>query len=161
MSLFSLLEDGIFAAIAAVGFAVISNPPRRILPYCALIAAIGHATRFALMNGALHFHITLAGFCAALPIGFLSIFFSRRMKCPSECFSFPALLPMIPGMYAYGAVQALVKCLMAGSYNSEFAYYFNMFNYNALVCVLVVLMLVTGITLPRLILKSSGNDRKC
>ena len=36
-----ILEDGVFAALAAIGFAAISNPPRMAFKYCALIAACG------------------------------------------------------------------------------------------------------------------------
>ena len=39
----SVLLDGIFAAIAAIGFAVISNPPREAILISALLAAVGHA----------------------------------------------------------------------------------------------------------------------
>lgn len=150
--LLNLAEDGIFAAIAAVGFASISNPPRRVLPACALIAAAGHATRYALMKGPLHMHIILAAFLAAIVIGLLSLLASRRMRCPSETFSYPALLPMIPGMYAYGAVQALLKCFTRTD-ETHFQHYFNLLNYNALLCSLIVLMMVVGIMLPRLLIR--------
>ena len=33
--LFNILQDGFFAAIAAIGFASISNPPRQAYKYCA------------------------------------------------------------------------------------------------------------------------------
>lgn len=46
----SVLLDGIFAAIAAIGFAVISNPPRKAILISALLAAVGHALRFYLLN---------------------------------------------------------------------------------------------------------------
>lgn len=36
----SVLLDGIFAAIAAIGFAVISNPPRKAILISALLAAV-------------------------------------------------------------------------------------------------------------------------
>ena len=45
-----LANDGFFAAVAAIGFAAISNPPMRAFKYCALIAAAGHMSRFAMMN---------------------------------------------------------------------------------------------------------------
>ena len=37
-----ILQDALFAAIAAIGFAAISRPPRRAYLWCALIAAVGH-----------------------------------------------------------------------------------------------------------------------
>ena len=45
-----IVADMIFAAIAAVGFSAISHPPKGVFIYCALIAAIGHAVRFCLIN---------------------------------------------------------------------------------------------------------------
>lgn len=37
-----IIQDGAFAAIAAIGFAIISNPPRKAILISALLAAIGH-----------------------------------------------------------------------------------------------------------------------
>ena len=47
---YQLLNDGLFAAIAAIGFGSISNVPIRIFKGCALLAAIGHAMRYLLMH---------------------------------------------------------------------------------------------------------------
>ena len=58
--IFAILQDAFFAALAAVGFAAISRPPLRAYPYCALIAAIGHSSRFAMMSPELG-HITGCG----------------------------------------------------------------------------------------------------
>ena len=44
------LQDALFAAIAAIGFAAISDPPRKAYLYCATIAAAGHSVRFLLMH---------------------------------------------------------------------------------------------------------------
>ena len=41
--LVDILTDGIFAAVAAIGFGAISDPPLRAFPSIALLAAIGHA----------------------------------------------------------------------------------------------------------------------
>ena len=45
-----ILFDGVFAAVAAIGFGAISDPPVRAFPYIALLAAVGHALRFCLMR---------------------------------------------------------------------------------------------------------------
>ena len=42
-----ILLDGLFAAVAAIGFGAISDPPMRAFPRIALLAAIGHALRFS------------------------------------------------------------------------------------------------------------------
>ena len=46
----SILWDGLMAAIAATGYAVISNPPKRAIAVSALLAAVGHAFRFYMMH---------------------------------------------------------------------------------------------------------------
>ena len=73
--LFQILQDGFFAAIAAIGFSSISNPPRRTYLYCAITAAVGHSVRFLLMNnGVFHTHIIPASAIAAFAIGIVAVF---------------------------------------------------------------------------------------
>ena len=57
MEITTLFTDGLFACMAAIGFGSINNTPRSLLPWCGLIAAIGHATRFAMMNSSFHINI--------------------------------------------------------------------------------------------------------
>jgi Uncharacterized conserved protein len=96
----AIIFDGFFAAIASVGFAVISNPPRKAILVSALLAAVGHGLRYCLLH-CTSLDIASASFVAAFSIGMLSIVFARMIHCPAEVFSFPSLLPMIPGMFAY------------------------------------------------------------
>ena len=42
----SVLFDGFLAAIAAIGIAVISNPPKKAVFIAAILAAVGHACRY-------------------------------------------------------------------------------------------------------------------
>jgi len=45
MFLLNLLDDMLFAAIPAVGFALVFNVPPKALKYCAILGALGHVTR--------------------------------------------------------------------------------------------------------------------
>lgn len=150
---FCILQDGFFAAIAAIGFASISNPPRRAYAYAALTAAVGHATRYVLThNDLLALHLIAASFIAAFMIGTLAVLLAPHARCPAESFSYPALLPMIPGMYAYRTVEALVLAL----YHTDregFARYHYLFASNGLTCTFIVLALVVGVTVPIFLLK--------
>jgi uncharacterized membrane protein YjjP (DUF1212 family) len=64
----ALLEDAFWSAIAAVGFAILFNVPRRALPGCAVAAALGHALRTWVMQ--LGLPIEPATLLAATMIGF-------------------------------------------------------------------------------------------
>ena len=144
MEIITLFTDGLFACMAAIGFGSINNTPRSLLPWCGLIAAIGHVTRFALMNSSFHLNIILAGFAGSICIGIISSFTSRRHGCPYEVLAFPALLPMIPGMYAYGTIQALISYLRFYSAGAPSAQYLNVFAYNAIMTMLIILFMAVG-----------------
>ncbi|MDE5805324.1 MAG: threonine/serine exporter family protein, partial [Paramuribaculum sp.] len=89
--LIDFIQDIIFSAIAAIGFAAISNPPRNAYVYCALIAAAGHSSRFLLMNiPGIEMHIVAASTIAAFIIGVLSGIVSPRTRVPAETYLYPA-----------------------------------------------------------------------
>lgn len=111
-ALFAILEDAFFAALAGLGFAVAANPPKRILPAAAFLAALGHAFRFAIMEYG-DVKIATASLLAGLVVGFAGIIITIAMRVPSEFFCFPALLPMIPGLYAYKAILSLINFMEA------------------------------------------------
>ncbi|MEC3939169.1 threonine/serine exporter family protein, partial [Leclercia adecarboxylata] len=50
----ALAQDMLLSAIPAVGFAMVFNVPRRALPWCALLGAIGHGSRMAMMTAGLN-----------------------------------------------------------------------------------------------------------
>lgn len=153
---FEILQDGFFAAIAAIGFASISNPPRQAYACCAAIAAAGHATRYVLMHNALgEMHIIGASLLASFAIGILAVVLAPRAKCPAETFSFPALLPMIPGMYAYRTVEALLLCLNSRG-EADFAHYHYLFAYNGQTCAAIIVCMVAGATVPIFLFKNTS-----
>lgn len=141
-----ILQDCFFAAVAAIGFGSISNVPVKAFSGCAILAAAGHVTRTLLM-GELGISIVWASFIGGLVIGLLSIPVSIRWKAPAESMSFPALLPMIPGMYAYRTIQAFLACVQHTS-EGEFMHQLYLLNYNGFVCSLIVLLMFVGVTVP-------------
>ena len=149
----NIFEDGFFASIAAIGFSSISNTPRRAYLTCALIAAVGHAIRYMLTLPILGgVHIILASTVAAFAVGLFAVLFASRIKCPAEVCFFPALLPMIPGMYAYRTIEALLSCLYH-TQEEVFVHYFYLFAYNGLTCTFIILGMVIGATVPVFLLK--------
>ena len=68
----SVAADAIGAAIAAIGFSVISNPPRRVIPCTAILAAIG--------GGQLHSN-TLHGSLGGVDFAKLSLAAQQIVPC--------------------------------------------------------------------------------
>lgn len=147
MTLIELLTDGIFAAMAGIGFGAISNPPKRAFVPIAILAAVGHALRYALMNY-LGFDIATASVLASFAIGMLSIALGARVHCPITILYIPALLPMIPGMYAYRAVFSLIMFLHNLNNPVMEEEYLHLFLVNGVITGTVIFNLAVGATIP-------------
>lgn len=146
-----ILQDALFAAVAAIGFASISNLPKVAYKYCALIAAVGHATRYCLVSLA-GMHLALGSFISAFIIGCLATWIAPKVKCPPEAFSYPSLLPMIPGIYAYKTLQAFLM-MVTHSQEAEFMHYTFLLEYNGVTCIFVIFAMVLGQMLPSFIFR--------
>ncbi len=142
-----ILLDGLFAALAAIGFSTLSDPPRRAFPRIALLAAVGHALRFCMMEY-LDTDIASASFIAALSIGFGSLWLGYGIHCPMTVLYIPALLPMIPGIYAYKTVFSLIMFLQSLNDPALEVQYMQQFFLNATVSLSVIALLSAGATLP-------------
>ncbi|MCM1067538.1 MAG: threonine/serine exporter family protein [Muribaculaceae bacterium] len=148
-----ILHDGLFAAIAAIGFAAISRPPARTYIFCAIIAAAGHSSRMVLMEPSVAgIHITAATLAASTLIGVLAVLLSPAAHTPAEAYLFPALLPMIPGIYAYRTFGALALYTLHATEASAEHYFFT-FVSNGLTCTAILLCMAIGATLPIFALK--------
>lgn len=145
-----LIKDALLASVAAMGFAAVSNPPKRAYVYCAVIAALGHSFRSFLMGYA-GCHIVLASFFASLLIGVLSVSIGPKTKIPPETYLYPALLPMIPGVYAYKTFGAMLMCV-SHSGEEAFDHYFYLFGSNGLTCLFILTAMVVGATVPMFLL---------
>ena len=146
MRLVDILTDGIFAAVAAIGFGAISDPPLRAFPSIALLAAIGHALRFCLMTY-LGVDIATASLFASFSIGMGSLVLGKRIYCPMTVLYIPALLPMIPGMYAYKTILALIRFMKNDDPLVLQQLIVEIFR-NGLTALFVLFALVIGVSLP-------------
>lgn len=102
-----LLDDAFFAGFAALGFALLFNVPRQALLACVLFGASAHAIRALL----LHFGVPIewASFIAATLLGLATVPWSRRVVIPRIVVTVAAVIPMIPGVYAYKTMTSLME----------------------------------------------------
>lgn len=150
MMVLDIVADGFFAAVAGVGFGAISDPPMCAFRYIALLAAIGHACRYCLMTFA-GVEISMGSLIAALLIGFGSLWLGKQARTPMTVLYIPALLPMIPGRFAYNMIFSQIMFLQNLEHPVERAKYMEMFFSNTMVTSTVVFMLAVGATLPMFI----------
>lgn len=139
------------AAVAATGFAAVSQPSRKSLPFIAILAAVGHSVRYVLMT-CFSLDIVSSSLVASVLIGFTSLAFARSIHTPLSCLFIPALLPMVPGMYAYRAVFGLIMFIRLGDMDPQ-AQYLHMFMSNFFTSIMVVAVLAAGASLPKFLFK--------
>lgn len=102
----TLALDLFWSGVAAAGFAVLFNAPRRTLLGCFAIGALGHGLRSAL---ALESVTLVPGtFLGAVAIGILSAVLGRRLQAPAGIFAVSAAIPMVPGVFAFRSMLGLM-----------------------------------------------------
>ncbi|MFC2521270.1 MAG: threonine/serine exporter family protein, partial [Tannerella sp.] len=71
-----------------------------------------------------------------------------KVYCPMTVLYIPALLPMIPGRYAYNMVFSLIMCLQRVNDPEGLRRYMEMFFSNGMITVTVIFLLAVGATFP-------------
>ena len=140
-----LLHNMVFSAIPAVGFGLVFNVPANALKYCALCGAMRYTIRTVLMH--FGFSIELASFLAATGVGMLGIYWSQRLLAHPKVFTVAAIIPMIPGVFAFKAMIALVEINRWGY--SEVLW--ESFMSNGITSLFVLGALAIGLSMPGLL----------
>ena len=146
---FALLQDAFFAAVAAAGFGSIANPPLKALAAAAGLGATGHAVRFYLVH-ALAMHTIPASFLGAFAAAMLAYAVASRLRVPLEVLTFPAILPMVPGIPAYTTMLMLIKFLRCTEEAQAQEYLLAVWR-NGFSALFILSALVVGMVMPMLL----------
>lgn len=143
--LFGLIHDMAFAAIPAVGFALVFNVPVKALKYCAIGGALGYGCRYILM----HFGVPIewATFCGASLIGAIGVYWSQRFMAHPKVFTVAGIIPMVPGSFAFKAMIAFVEINSLGFNEHLWATAVN----NGIKAIFIIGALAIGLAMPRLL----------
>lgn len=156
MDILAFLEKGIWLGSAALGFGMLFNVPKRALFPIFLIGASGGLMKFFMME--FEIGIVVAVLCGATLIGFLSVFAAHNRKCPPITFSIPAVIPMIPGLFAYKAMIGIIKLTSEKDPTLYSKVFFEALN-NGLTALFVLIVLATGVAVPLLITRKTTVKR--
>ncbi|WP_417331738.1 threonine/serine exporter family protein [Halarcobacter sp.] len=137
--------NAIFAAIPAVGFAMVFNVPRNALVYCAIGGAVGYTTRFVLMD--LNIPIELATFLASTLVGVIALYWSRKYIVPRPVYTIASIIPLLPGTYAFTAIINLLQ-MNAQGVSPELI---TLFIDNGLKAVIILSGIGFGLAIPSLV----------
>ena len=147
MDILHQLEMAFWLAVAAIGFAILFNVPKRALFVVAILAALGGSCKLIFMQ--FGGHIIVGSFVGAILIGFLSIPAAHGKHAPPLVFSIPAVIPMIPGAFAYKTMLGFIK--LTNNISTE-AYQLALDQTvsNGLKAIFIILALTAGVSFPML-----------
>nr|WP_237467826.1 threonine/serine exporter family protein [Vibrio stylophorae] len=143
--LIGLAHDMFFASIPAVGFALVFNVPERALKYCAMGGALGHGMRYVLMQFGMP--IEWGTLAAATTVGMIGVYWSHRFLAHPKVFTVAAMIPMVPGVFAYKAMIAMVEINEQG-YSPEL---WAMVMDNFIKAMFIIASLAIGLAMPGLL----------
>jgi len=153
---FALLEKGIWLGFAALGFAVLFNVPRRTLGVIYITAVVGGLLKFYLIS--LGIGLVFSALCGSSTIGFLSVFAAHYRKAPPMTFALPALIPMIPGFFAYKAMVGVMELTAEKDQTLYTKLFFETVS-NGLSALFIILALAAGVAIPLLITRKETVKR--
>ena len=156
--IYILILKSICGGIAALGFGALFNVPARSLFHIFLFGGIGVFCKFLL----LHFqaNIALASLVGAIAIGFLSIPAAHYKHTPPLIFYIPAVIPMIPGIFAYRMILGLITLTGSTKVSTYNTTLLETVNYGLKV-LFILISLSVGVVIPMLLLrKESVKDIK-
>ena len=163
MILLEILIKSFWAGIAAIGFAILFNVPRRTLLPIWCIGAMGGLIKFTAMN--YEMGVVFASFLGAVAVGVLAIQLAHMRNSPPLVFSIPSVIPMVPGIFAYKFMLGMIALTSIEKTDIYLQTLIETVN-NGSKMMFVLISLGTGVAIPMLltrkesIKKSDFNKKK-
>ncbi len=136
------VTHAIAAAIAAVGFSMIFNVPRKVLWAIALGGMISVCTR-NFVNFDLGCGPIVGSFLGSMMVSLISIKAVYWFNVPSHVLTIPSVIPMIPGVLLYRFLLGMVS-ISSGSANIVWTLT------NGVNAVLIILVISVGVAIPNI-----------
>ncbi len=153
MILLEILIKSFWAGIAAIGFAILFNVPRRTLLPIWSLGAMGGLIKFTAMN--YEMGIVFASFLGAVAIGIVAIRVADLWDCPPLVFSIPSVIPMVPGFFAYKFMLGMIALASMKNTSADVQTLIETVN-NGAKMMFVLLSLGTGVAIPMLLTRKES-----
>ena len=156
--LLKIIELSLWTGIAGIGFGILFNIPRKaILTVFILGFGVGLIKSVLLKLGV---NIIIASFVAALFVGIFSTPLAHKIHQPPVVFSIPAVIPMIPGIFAYKIVLATMNfTFMETDLTKRIELIDTIFS-NGFTMLFILISITLGISLPLLLMRRSTVKKK-
>ncbi|KXH83885.1 threonine/serine exporter family protein [Sporosarcina sp. HYO08] len=103
----SWFVQAILSFLAAFGFGIIFNAPRKMLFYCGFVGMsgwLGYKVFHNITGDAVQ-----SSFLGAFAVAVVAHLFAKRFRTPMIVFSVAGIIPLVPGGMAYNAMRHIVE----------------------------------------------------
>jgi len=152
-------EYALAAAISAVGFSMIFNTPRRLLP----VVAAGGVTAVCIRNFVslgsstgnigLDMGLAIGSLAGSAVVSLLATQAIHWFDAPHHCISIPSVIPMIPGVLMYRSLFALID--MHGVVGEV-----TVAMHNGIMASMVILFIALGVAIPNIFFRQMINPQR-
>ena len=153
MVLTEIFIKGFWAGIAAIGFAILFNVPRRTLFPIWCIGAMGGLIKFTAIN--FEVSVVFASFFGAVAVGIAAIQMAHLKDSPPLVFSIPSVIPMVPGVFAYKFMLGMVSLTSIANNDTYIQALIETVN-NGAKMMFVLIALGTGVAIPMLLTRKES-----
>jgi len=151
--LLKIVELALWTGIAGIGFGILFNIPRKaILTVFILGFGVGLVKSTLLKLGV---NVVISSFIAALFVGIFSIPLAHKIHQPPVVFSIPAVIPMIPGYFAYKTVLAMMNFTFMEVATEKRLELLDAIFSNGFTMLFILISLTLGISLPLMLMRKS------
>ena len=147
-----ILSKAFWSGWAALGFGILFNVPPRTLFALWIGGAIGVMIKFSLLQFSVS--VVLASFIGASVVGILSIPIAHARHVPPMIFAIPAVIPLIPGVFAYRTMLGLIKLTgtIGADYNTILSETIN----NGAKTLFIIMSLAIGVAIPMHVMRKES-----
>lgn len=153
MILLEIITKSFWAGIAAIGFAILFNVPRRVIFSIWTLGALGGLVKFTAMQ--FEIGIVFASFLGATIVGIISIQMAHMRHSPPLVFSIPSVIPMVPGVFAYKMMLGMIALSSIDNTDAYLQTLIETVN-NGTKMMFILISLGTGVAIPMLLTRKES-----
>ncbi|GAU78727.1 threonine/serine exporter family protein [Fusibacter sp. 3D3] len=102
-----IITQGIYALFCVIGFSIIFNLPKQLLPHAAFTGMVGWLVYDALQGQTSNFIVPAV--VGSIAVGLIGEILAAVTKHPSTMFTIPGIIPLVPGYGIYYTMLYIVQ----------------------------------------------------
>jgi len=144
--LFMIAAKAFWCGCAAFGFGILFNAPKRALLPVWVAGFVTGLVKFTAMQPLFSVGIIGASFIAALVSASVVVFIASWQKFPPSIVAIPAVIPLIPGIFAYKTMLGAIR--LTTSLGDDYTTILSTTVHTGLKTLFIVLGISLGVAIP-------------